>query len=133
MLAETDGFLVSNSPMFVGPVQPARDEGELAVTYSLLLGNDGRSRFALLFDSASFTVKGRAGKADCRVSDVRLPRLRVFPGHRYRVDCKLTLGRELMDTLLQGDADGILKVPVLADESGWTLTFKYRFRVEDVS
>ena len=119
--------------MFFPPVLPASGGGGVTVTYSLLFQNGGRSRFELLFDSARFTVKGRPGKADCRVSDRRFPKLHLLPGDRLRVDCKLSLGHEVESALRQGDADGVLKIDAVTPEGPFTLTFMYRFRLEDVS
>jgi len=59
-----------------------------------------------------------------------MPALALFPSNRWRVDCRLSIAREVVQ---RGDTDAIFEIPVQSGDLRGAFRFVYWLRVEDAS
>ena len=124
------GLMVTNSPMRIEQREPRLEQGRIEIVYSVIVENIGKDRIDLDLGTATVTVANTTGTVSCDVRGQRMPALALFPSNRWRVDCRLSIAREVVR---QGDTDALFEIPVQSGDLRGAFRFVYWLRVEDAS
>jgi hypothetical protein len=132
VLYQSDGLVVSSSPMLEDDASPETRSDAARVTYSFLVRNAAQQRVSLGLAGAVFILRGRAGSADCSTEGMKLDVLWLVPRDFYRIDCILQVGKDQLAGLpRRGEALGELHIQLHAPAGDRQLTFVYQFRAGD--